>query len=299
MIVRAYKANGSIVSMTGDGVNDAPSLRAADIGIAMGITGSDVAKGASDMILTDDNFATIKKAIEEGRNIYNNIKKAVLFLLSSNIGEIVTMFLGIIAGWPAPLSPVDILWVNLITDSLPALALGVDPGTPEVMNDKPRSPNESLFANGGTAILIVYGLLIGGTTLFGFLLGCHEAVFGARPFALSALEHINFTSKNVISEGRTFALTILSLSQIFHAIGMRNVNRSLFRINHLNNKLMWLSVGSGLLFQFIIVQSPINRIFSTTPLSWVQWFTLLLLSALPLAVHEIIVLYTYLIKNKK
>ena len=161
MIVRALRENGNIVSMTGDGVNDAPSLRAADIGLAMGITGTDVAKGAADMILTDDNFATIKKAIEEGRNIYNNIKKATIYLLSSNIGEIVTMFIGVLVGWPAPLSAVNILWVNLVTDSLPALALGADPGTPDVMKEKPRSPKETLFAHGGVLLLIIYGILIG------------------------------------------------------------------------------------------------------------------------------------------
>lgn len=297
MIVRAFRANGYIVSMTGDGVNDAPSLRAADIGVAMGVTGTDVAKGAADMILTDDNFATIKKAIEEGRNIYNNIKKSVLYLLSSNIGEVVTMFVGVVAGWPAPLSSVHILWVNLVTDSTPGLALGVDPGTPEVMNEKPRLPGESLFAHGGLMTLVVYGILIGTITLFGFLLGCHEAVYGPKPFAFSTLEHINFRAKNVVAEGRTFALTILALSELFHAIGMRDRRKSIFKMNHLNNKMMWFAVGLGLVLQFLIVQTPLNRIFSTIPLSFVQWATALLLSVLPLVVHEIIVLISWIIKK--
>lgn len=289
-IVEALRANGNIVSMTGDGVNDAPSLRAADIGLAMGITGTDVAKGAADMILTDDNFATIRAAIEEGRNIYNNIKKSVLYLLSSNIGEIVTMFVGVVVGWPAPLSPVDILWVNLVTDSVPALALGADPGTPDVMNEKPRSPKESLFARGGVRTMVVYGPLIGLSTLFAFLLGCHEAAFGLKPFALSALEHIDFASKAVVSEGRTFAVTVLAVSQLFHAVGMRDMGRSVFRMNHRNNRLMWVAVVLGLALQFAVVQTPLSRVFGTTPLSGVQWLIVLGLALLPLAAHEVIVL---------
>jgi Ca2+-transporting ATPase len=294
MIVRAFKADGSIVSMTGDGVNDAPSLRAADIGIAMGITGTDVAKGAADMILTDDNFATIKKAIEEGRNIYNNIKKSAIYLLSSNIGEILVMFLGVIVGLPAPLSPVDILWVNLVTDSLPALALSADPGTPDVMNEKPRDSKESLFAHGGITALIVYGIIIGGSTLFSFLLGCHEAAPISSVFSFS---NINFGLKNVVAQGRTFALTVLSISQLFHAIGMRNTQKSIFRMNHLNNKLMWVSVGLGIVLQVVIVQSPLSHVFSTTPLTLSQWVTLILISALPLAAHEIIVFIAFIRAN--
>lgn len=142
-IVRAYKAHGNIVSMTGDGVNDAPSLKFADIGVAMGITGTDVSKGASDMILTDDNFTTIVRAIEEGRNIYNNIRKSVVFLLSCNLGEVLAIFLSVLFFWPLPLLPTQILWINLITDTLPALALGVDPGDHDVMKQKPRNPSES------------------------------------------------------------------------------------------------------------------------------------------------------------
>lgn len=297
MIVRALKASGNIVSMTGDGVNDAPSLRAADIGLAMGITGTDVAKGAADMILTDDNFATIKKAIQEGRNIYNNIKKSAIYLLSSNIGEIVTMFIGVLVGWPAPLSAVNILWINLATDSLPALALGADPGTADVMKEKPRSPKESLFSHGGVALLIIYGLLIGAITLFGFILGCFEATYGPRPFTLAQLEHINFSDKNIINEGRTFAFTVLAVSELLHAIGMRNFRKSIFRMNHLNNKMMWVAVFGGILLQFIIVQTPINRVFNANHLTVIQWVTVLLLAAVPLLMHEIIVLFLYIKKQ--
>jgi P-type Ca2+ transporter type 2C len=302
MIVRALKANGNIVSMTGDGVNDAPSLRAADIGIAMGITGTDVAKGAADMVLTDDNFATIRKAIEEGRNIYNNIKKATIYLLSSNIGEVVTMFIGVAVGWPAPLSAVNILWVNLVTDSLPALALGADTGSPDVMKEKPRAPKESLFSHGGTALLIIYGVLIGLTTLVGFILGCYEAMYGAGHFILSNLAHINFGSKDVLIEGRTFAVTVLAISELFHAVGMRDTKKSIFRMNHLNNKLMWVSVLFGFILQFIIVQTPVSRFFGANPLTLSQWLTVLLLAVMPLVMHEIIVLVQFIKKragNKK
>lgn len=297
MIVKALKANGNIVSMTGDGVNDAPSLRAADIGLAMGKTGTDVAKGAADMILTDDNFATIKKAVEEGRNIYRNIKKSVIYLLSSNIGEIVTMFIGVIVGWPAPLSAVNILWVNLATDSLPALALGADPGTPEVMKEKPRSPKESLFAHGGVPLLIIYGILFGAITLFGFILGCYEATFGPHLFTFSQLEHIDFSNMNVVNEGRTFAFTALAVSELLHAIGMRDVKKSIFRMNHLNNWMMWVAVGVGIVLQFIVVQTPVNQVFNTNPLTFIQWLTVLGLAALPLVMHEIIVLFLFLKKK--
>lgn len=299
MIVKAFRANGNIVSMTGDGVNDAPSLRAADIGLAMGITGTDVAKGAADMILTDDNFATIKRAIEEGRNIYNNIKKSTIYLLSSNIGEIVTMFLGILVGWPTPLSAVNILWVNLVTDSLPALALGADPGSSEVMEDKPRSPKENLFAHGGVALLIIYGISIGLTTLVGFILGCFEAHNPTVPFSLDALFNIDFSDNLVVAEGRTFAFTVLAVSEIFHAVGMRNTKKSIFKFNNLNNKMMIAAAALGLISQFVVVETPVGRIFGSVPLTFAQWMIVLGLSLLPIVLHEIIVLVQFLYKRLK
>ena len=167
-IVSRFRKNGQIVAMTGDGVNDAPSLQAADIGIAMGRNGTDVAKNAADMVLTDDNFSTIEKAMEEGRGIYVNIKKSILFLLSSNFGEIITMFVAVLLSLETPLKASHILWVNLITDSLPALALGVDKNDPaSLMRKKPRDPNEGLFAHGGWLFTVFYGMLISAITLYG------------------------------------------------------------------------------------------------------------------------------------
>lgn len=284
-IVQAFRANGNIVSMTGDGVNDAPSLKSADIGIAMGITGTDVAKGAADMILTDDNFATIRHAIEEGRNIYNNIKKSVLYLLASNFGEIITMLVAVLAGMPAPLTAAQILWVNLVTDSLPGLALGVDPGTSDVMKEKPRSPKESLFAHGGMALLLLYGAIIGGASLVGYLVGYHEGVV-ERGAAYGRIL------------GGTLCVTVLAVSQLFHAIGMRNIHRSLFRMNHLENRFMIFAFLLGLVLQVAIVEIPVLHVFfSTTSLDASHWLLAFGLALLPLIAHECIVLGKNIMKR--
>jgi Ca2+-transporting ATPase len=173
-IVKAFRSIGHIVSMTGDAVNDAPSLKTADIGVAMGITGTDVAKGAADMILADDNFATIVRAIETGRNIYNNIRKAVLYLISCNAGEIIVVFTAVLFGFPIPLLPIHILWVNLITDTFPALALGMDPAIRRHKRETP-GPKESLFARGGTSSLIMNGIVIGALALSAFFIGMNRA----------------------------------------------------------------------------------------------------------------------------
>ena len=290
MIVKAFKSNGSIVSMTGDGVNDAPSLKAADIGVAMGITGTDVAKGAADMILTDDNFATIEKAVSEGRGIYQNIKKTVLFLLSSNFGEVISMFSAIAAGLSSPLQSIHILWINLITDSLPALALGVDPKDQDIMKNKPRDSKESLFAHGGLAFTIYNGTMIAALTLGAFLWPPIKSLNQAGlPISLDNIK-LMLQETDIIMHAQTYAFTTLGISQLFHAIGMRNYDKSLFKMNLLENKAMIGAFALGLLLQIAVTEIPIlTEAFETRQLSLKEWFGLILLTMIPLLSHEIIV----------
>lgn len=170
-IVKAFRKTGAVVAMTGDGVNDAPALKNADIGISMGLNGTDVAKNASDMILTDDNFCTIVEAVKQGRNIFDNIKKAIHFLIATNVGEIVTIFVGLLLGLKSPLLAIQLLWINLVTDSLPAIALGLEPPEKNIMSKKPRDPKKSLFADGLWSKIFVEGIMLGILTLFAFSLG--------------------------------------------------------------------------------------------------------------------------------
>ncbi|MGV1054419.1 calcium-transporting P-type ATPase, PMR1-type [Clostridium perfringens] len=272
-IVKAFKSHGNIVSMTGDGVNDAPSLKAADIGVAMGITGTDVSKGASDMILTDDNFSTIVSAVEEGRKIYLNIKKSIVFLLSCNLGEILTLFTAILLNWNSPLQPIHILWVNLITDSFPALALGVDKTKEDVMNNPPRNPKESIFIKSDKIQLIINGVLIGGITLFAFKLG-------ERLYADSLIH------------AQTMAFVVLSVSQLFLSLSLRSNTKSAFSLGIFSNKYLVYSILLGIFLQVIIISiSFIANIFKVTPLLLYDWIVVILVSLIPFTINEILKLF--------
>lgn len=279
-IVRAFKSHGNIVSMTGDGVNDAPSLKFADIGVAMGITGTDVSKGASDMILTDDNFTTIVHAIEEGRNIYNNIKKSVIFLLSCNLGEVVTIFLSVLFFWPVPLLPTQILWINLITDTLPAIALGIDTPDKDVMKKKPRDPKESFFAKGAGTRAVVGGVLIGLLTLAAFFFGLHEHGY--------ALNSSNIPEE-VLTYARTMSFVVLAASQLFYSFAMRSATKSIFQIGLFSNIYLVGAVITGFILQLSVISiTPLAKAFKVHNLTFHDWILVIGFALVPLLINEIV-----------
>lgn len=275
-LVKAFKAHNNIVAMTGDGVNDAPAIKEADIGVAMGIAGTDVTKESAAMVLMDDNFATIVAAVEEGRTIYDNIRKFIRYLLSCNIGEVLTMFLASVFMLPNPLTPIQILFVNLATDGLPAMALSVDPAEKDIMRQKPREKNESIFARGLWEKIIIRGALIGLCTLLSFIVG--------RFYGMELVEC------------RTIALCTLVVSQLLHVFECRSERHSIFEIQLLSNPYLVAAVAFSMLMICSVLYIPFLRsVFSTVALDIGQWMLVIFFSGVIFTINSVYLL----IKSKK
>jgi Ca2+-transporting ATPase len=279
-VVRAWQQRGDIVAMTGDGVNDAPAVQAADIGIAMGITGTDVTKESSDMVLIDDNFASIVTAVEEGRGIYDNIQKFMHYLLSCNAGEVLVMFVAALVGWPAPLSAIQILWLNLVTDGLPALALGVEPPERDLMRRPPRPPHEPVITPARGLLILLHGLLVAAVTLVAFRLG---GTAGAS-----------------LAETRTFTFCVAAFSQLLFAVACRSDRHTAITLGFFRNPALLVAITVSALLQVTVVMLPqAHAVFAAGPLSLRSWLLAIGLSFVPVTLVELAKLLTVLVSGAR
>ncbi len=269
-IVDTWRKKGMVTAMTGDGVNDAPSIKRADIGIGMGITGTDVTKGVADMVLADDNFATIISACEEGRRIYDNIRKCIQFLLSSNLAEVISVFIASLVGFTI-LQPTHLLWINLITDSLPALAMATEKAEPGIMKRKPRNPKDGIFAGGVGFGCVVQGSIIALLTLVSYFIG-HYYEYGT--FDISQV----IANPEAGVEGMTMAFLTLSMVEMFHSFNMRSLRSSIFKLTS-QNKWLWGSFALSLVLTFVVIETPLSQAFGFAEIGFEEYATAMLLAA--------------------
>lgn len=329
-IVDALRKRGHVIAMTGDGVNDAPAIKNADIGISMGIMGTDVAKEASDMILTDDNFASIVHAVEEGRGIYANIKKFVTYLLSSNLGEVLTLFVAIIFSAffhnGLPLLAVQILWINLVTDGLPALALSVDPTDPDIMGHKPRQKHERIIGKGTLATIVLVGviMMLGTLGTFKFAMGNPQSIaFSGHPVledwqfegsfrsfladgqpeenknsqdvSLTAPGRLELKKEHLLKYPQTMAFTVLMMFQMFNVLNCQTEKKPILKRGLFTNPWLWLAIGTSIVLQLVVIYTPLSAFFRTVPLSLKDWGIVIAVSSTVLAITELV----KLVRNRK